>query len=186
MMMNIFSVIFMVFEKEENDEPIYDEEYLPTEYNESLEVEGSLQTTTAKDMVRNVIIDNKSCENVASNYIAEELKFQMIKHPDPYKLQWLNKDNEVKVSQRSIVSFSVGNNYKENLWCEVIPIDTCQIHLGRPWQYDHHALFDSYANTYIFNKDVIKINLGPLPFNEGKKEFNSLKILVTKEPLKDT
>jgi len=71
-----------------------------------------LQTTTAKDMVCDVIIDNKFFENIAPNYIAEELKFPLIKHPYPYKLQWLNKDDEVKVSQHFIISFSVGNNYK--------------------------------------------------------------------------
>ncbi|AES79240.1 hypothetical protein MTR_7g060230 [Medicago truncatula] len=78
--------IHEVFEKEENDEPIYDEEYLPAEYGESLEVKRILQTKTTKnklwlghnffhahctsqDMVCNVIVNNKRCENVASNYI---------------------------------------------------------------------------------------------------------------------
>jgi hypothetical protein len=59
----------------------------------------------------------------------------------------------------------------------------------RPCQYDHHTLFDGYANIYTFLKDLIKINLAPLllnEFNEGKEEFKSLDILVTKEPLKDT
>jgi hypothetical protein len=74
--------ILEVFKKEEHDEPIYDEEHLPVEYGESLEVERSLQTSTNKDRVCNVIIDNKSGENVASNYIEEELKFPMINHPD--------------------------------------------------------------------------------------------------------
>jgi len=75
------------------------------------------------------------------------------------------------------------------VWCDVIPIDICHIHLGRPWQYDHHALFDGYANSCTFVKDVIKINLTPLPlneFNEGKVEFKSLEFMVTKEPMKDT
>jgi len=107
-------------------------EYLPVGYVESLEVERSLQTTTAKNMVCNVIIDNKNCENVASNYLEEKLKFPLIEHPRPYKLQWKNEDNEVKVSQPCIVSFSTDKNYKENVWCDVIPMDTCHIHLRRP------------------------------------------------------
>ncbi|RHN63327.1 hypothetical protein MtrunA17_Chr4g0057101 [Medicago truncatula] len=181
--------IHEALEKEEHDEPIYDEEYVLAEYGEYLESEKSFQTSTNKDMVFNVIIDNKSGENVASNYIEEELKFRMINHQDPYKLQWLNKDNEVKVSQHSIISFSIDKNYKENVWCDVIPMDTCHTHLGMPWQYDRRALYDGYANINTFVKYGIKIKLARLPLNEfieGKEEFKLLELLVTKEPLKET
>jgi len=87
-----------------------------------------------------------------------------------------------------IVSFSIDNNYKENVWCDVIPMDTCHIHPRRHWQYDHHALFDGFASSYTFVKDVIKIKLAPLllnEFNEGKKKFKPLELLVTKELFKD-
>ena len=93
------------FQEEMMGEPIFDEEYLPAEYGESLEVERSLQTTI-KDMVCNVIIDNKSCQNVESNYMLEKLKMPTKEHPHPYKFQRLNKDDEVKVSQHSIFLFS--------------------------------------------------------------------------------
>jgi hypothetical protein len=158
--------------KEEKKEPLYDEEYDSFEYGESLEVEISLQTTTDKDMVCNVIIDNKSGENVASNYIVEKSKSRSIEHQDPCKLQWLNKHNEVKVSQHSIISFSIGNNYKENLWCDVI-----SLHTWSPCHFDHRALYDGYANTCTFVKDVIDIKLAPLQlneFNDRKVEFKLL------------
>ena len=112
--------IHEVIEKEEHDEPIYDEEYLHVEYGESFEVKRSMQTTIAKeerrvghdifhthctsqDMTSNDIIDNRRCENVASNYIVEKLKSQSIEHQNPYKLKWPNKDNKVKISQHNIV-----------------------------------------------------------------------------------
>jgi hypothetical protein len=111
--------IHEVIEKDENEEPIYDEDYLPGEYGESLEVERSLQTTIARDMVCNVIVDNRSVENVVSNYMVEKLKLPTKEHPHPCSLQWLDKDNEVKVSQHSIISFFIDKNYKENVWCDV-------------------------------------------------------------------
>ncbi|KEH22650.1 Gag-Pol polyprotein/retrotransposon, putative [Medicago truncatula] len=178
--------IHEVFEKEDKDESIYDEEYVLAEYGESLEVKRSLQTTTSKEGLW--LANNGRCEHVASNYIEEELKFPMINHPDPYKLQWLNMDNEVKVSQHSIISFSIDKNYKENLWCNVIPMDPCHIHLGRPWKYNRHALFDGYANIYTFVKVEIKTKLARLPlnqFNEGKDGCKSLELSHTKEPFKD-
>jgi hypothetical protein len=67
-------------------------------------------------------------------------------------------------------------------------MDTCHIHLGRPWQYNRHALFYGYANIYTFVKHVIKINLTPLPhneFNDRKEKFDLLGLSLTKEPFKD-
>jgi len=127
-----------VIEKEEHDEPIYDGEYLPAEYGESMEVKRSLQTTITKEELwvghgifqthcTSQDMDNKRCENIASNHIAEKLKFQLIEHQDPYNLQWLNKNDEVTISQHSIVSSSIDNNYKEKLWCDVIPMDVCHL-----------------------------------------------------------
>jgi hypothetical protein len=67
-------------------------------------------------------------------------------------------------------------------------MDTCYIHLRRPWQYDRHTLYDGYANIYTFLKDEIKIKLTRLPlneFNDRKEEFNLLGLSLAKEPFKD-
>jgi hypothetical protein len=119
-----------VFEKEEKDEPLYDGECVPFDPGESLIARRSLQTTTDKEescLKHNIfhtsntsqgkgcdiVINSTSCENVVSNYMVENLKLPTKEHLHPYKLQWLNKDNEVKVSQHCIKSFSIGNNYKK-------------------------------------------------------------------------
>jgi len=201
---DVLDGIHEVFEKEEKDGPLYDEEYVPLDSNELLEIRRISYTTTTKEescinhniihtsnsqgKVFDIIIDSGSRENVVSNYTVEELKLPTKEHQHPCNLQWLIKDNEVKVSQHSINSFFIDNNYKENVWCDVIPMNTCHIHLGRPWQYDRHALYDGYANTCTFVKDVIKIKFAPLPlneFNEGKKGFKPLEPLVTNEPFKE-
>ena len=70
---------------------------------------------------------------------------------------------------------------------DVIPMDACHLLLGRPWQYDRHALYDGHENTYTFVKDGVKIKLVPLPanaFDEGKKDSKPIVSLVSKEPFK--
>ena len=42
-------------------------------------------------------------------------------------------------------------------------MDTCHIHLQRPWKFDRRAICDGYANAYNFMKDEIKIKLAHLP-----------------------
>ncbi|GJV27055.1 putative reverse transcriptase domain-containing protein [Tanacetum coccineum] len=44
---------------------------------------------------------------------------------------------------------------------KLISMDACHILLGRPWQFDRCTTHDGRANTYIFNKDNVKVMLVP-------------------------
>lgn len=55
-----------------------------------------------------VIIDSGSCENVVSKAMVDKLPLKVEKHPNPYKLSWLQKGNSIKVDQRCLVDFSIG------------------------------------------------------------------------------
>jgi hypothetical protein len=46
--------------------------------------------------VCSMIIDGGSCTNVASTILVEKLSLPTLKHPKPYKLQWLNDSGEVR------------------------------------------------------------------------------------------
>lgn len=55
-------------------------------------------------------------------------------HPHPYRLLWMQTGAEVFVSQRALVTLSIGTFYKDNLYCDIAPMDVSHIILGRPWQ----------------------------------------------------
>ncbi|XP_054793748.1 uncharacterized protein LOC129299307, partial [Prosopis cineraria] len=69
-------------------------------------------------------------------------------------------------------------------------MDACHLLLGRPWQYDRHAMHNRRANTYSFMKDCVKFTLAPLPPSEiGQSSRESsvskpLVSLLTKEEFK--
>ena len=42
-----------------------------------------------------MIIDGGSCANVASDTLVKKLNLSCVKHPKPYRLQWLNECGEV-------------------------------------------------------------------------------------------
>jgi hypothetical protein len=52
----------------------------------------------------NVIIDNGSGMNVASQKIVHKLKLPIEKHPQPYKLSWFD-DTSIPVKNRCLISF---------------------------------------------------------------------------------
>ncbi|XP_073038070.1 LOW QUALITY PROTEIN: uncharacterized protein [Primulina eburnea] len=93
--------------------------------------------------VCNVIIDGGSCTNVASVEMVEKLGLPTIKHPQPYRLQWLNDCAEVRVNRQVLVSFSIGK-YKDEVLCDMVPMHACHILLGRPWQFDRREFDDVF------------------------------------------
>ncbi|GKE40545.1 putative CCCH-type zinc finger family protein [Tanacetum coccineum] len=116
-------------------------------------------TCTIKDKVCKLIIDSGSCENVISRDAVEKLNLKQETHPQPYKLSWFKKGNEVMVDTRCLVSFSIGRKYFDNVWCDVVSMDACHILLERPWQFDRCTTHDGRSNTYNFNKDNVKVTL---------------------------
>lgn len=114
---------------------------------------------TAKGKVCTVIIDGGSCENMVATTMVEKLGLPTQDNPKAYQLTWLKKGNLVKVTHKCLVTFSIGNKYTDEIWCEVIPMDACHILLGRPWLNDRRAKHDGFRNTYSFKKDGLHITL---------------------------
>ena len=59
------------------------------------------------------------------------------------------------------------------MWCDVVPMDTCHVLLGRPWLFDRRVLHDGQMNTYTFHKDQKKITLTPLKSAHSLKPKNN-------------
>ncbi|RDY00745.1 hypothetical protein CR513_16037, partial [Mucuna pruriens] len=51
------------------------------------------------DKVYSMIIDNGSCTNVAGTLLVEKLNIQIEKHPNPYRLQWLNDCGDIRMAK---------------------------------------------------------------------------------------
>jgi hypothetical protein len=111
--------------------------------------------------VCSMIIDGGSSTNVANTILVEKLNLPTLKHPKPYKLQWLNDCGEVKVNKQVLVSYSIGR-YKDEVLCDVVPMHAGHILLGRLWQFDRKANACGFKNRHSFVKDNKTITLVPL------------------------
>ena len=95
---------------------------------------------TVQGKVCSLIIDSGSCANVVSMSVIEKLNLQTSIHPHPYNIQWLNQSKGLQVHSRCLISFSIGKNYQDELWFDVIPMDACHLLFGRPWSFDRRSL----------------------------------------------
>ncbi|XP_074313537.1 uncharacterized protein LOC141648716 [Silene latifolia] len=121
---------------------------------------------TVQGRVCNLIIDGGSCTNVASTIMVSKLSLPTQEHPNPYKLRWLSKGSEVRVDKQCIVPFSIGKVYKDEVLCDVVPMDACHLLLGRPWEFDRNTTHQGKENVYVFKHNGKRVTLTPLPPNQ--------------------
>jgi len=43
-----------------------------------------------------------------------------------------------------LITFSIKQNYQDELWCDVIPMHACHMLLGRPWLYRRKVMHNGY------------------------------------------
>ncbi|XP_010244505.1 PREDICTED: uncharacterized protein LOC104588324 [Nelumbo nucifera] len=111
--------------------------------------------------VTSLVIDSESCENVIAEVVVHKLNLKTQQHPQPYKLTWLKRKNEVSVTQRCLVSFSIGNNYSDPVWCDIVCMDAYHLLLGRPWQFDRYIVHDGRKNIYSLQFKGKRLTLCP-------------------------
>jgi hypothetical protein len=82
-----------------------------------------------------MIIDEGSCNNLASSDMVEKLALSTKLHPHPYYIQWLNNSGKAKVTRLVRIHFLIGS-YHDVVECDIVPKQACNILLGRLWQFD--------------------------------------------------
>eukprot|EP00253_Pinus_taeda_P032880 PITA_32880 len=118
-----------------------------------------------------------STENLVSTKMVEKLGLKHLKHPNPYRVSWLQKGHQLLVDEQSEVEFQIGR-YKDKIICDIMPMDVCHIILGRPWQYDRKVTHDGVMNCYKFEKDGVRYTLVPIIEEKETAEANETKALL--------
>ncbi|XP_018462540.2 uncharacterized protein LOC108833623 [Raphanus sativus] len=107
------------------------------------------------------IIDSGSSENVIAESAVHKLDLTIEQHPSPYKLGWLHQGNELIITRRTLVQFSVVDAYRDEIYCDLVPMDACHLLLGRPWEFDRRVIHDGFLNTYTFRFNDRTFTLKP-------------------------
>jgi hypothetical protein len=129
-----------------------------------------------------VIIHSGRTNNLVSTKMVEKLELKTIAHPNPYKVSCLQKGHQVMVSQQCQVEFKIGG-YRDEILCDVIPMDVCHILLGRPWKFDIKVIHDGRKNNYTLEKNGRTDMLLPIEDKEQKREDSSSILLMSGKEL---
>eukprot|EP00253_Pinus_taeda_P028700 PITA_28700 len=98
-----------------------------------------------------MIIDSKSTDNLVSTEMVEKLGLKRLKHPNPYRVSWLQKAHELLVDEQSEVELQIGR-YKDKIIWDIMPMD--------------------------FEKDGIRHTLVPIREEKEAAEVNETKALL--------
>jgi len=112
-----------------------------------------------------VIIDGESCNNLASLELVKKLGLTTRPHPHPYYIQWVNSYDRIKVTEIAHIEFSIGF-YKGSLDFDIVPLQVCQLLLGKPWISENNVVHNIIANKYSFKYHGRKITLIPMNATE--------------------
>ena len=89
------------------------------------------------------------------------------------------------MNEQCNVEFHSGT-YKDEILCDIMPMDVCHILLGRPWQFDRKVVHDGRKNTYSLEKYGKIRTLSPLEYEivqEGL--WSNILLMSGKEPLQE-
>jgi hypothetical protein len=111
-----------------------------------------------------VIIDSGRTENLVSTDMVDKLELDTTTHPKPYKVSWLKKGHQEMVTQQCLDEFKIGG-YRDEIVCDLNPMDVCHIFLGIPWKLDRNFIHDGRKNSYTLEKNGRKRMLLPIEEN---------------------
>jgi hypothetical protein len=125
-----------------------------------------------------VIIDSGSTDNLVSTEMVEKSKLEKTIHLKPYKVSWLQKGHHVMVTKQYLIEFKIGG-YRDEIPCDVIPMDVCHVLLVRPWKFDINVIHDGRKNTYTLENNGRKHMLLPIEEKKVKEEANRSILLMS-------
>jgi hypothetical protein len=69
-------------------------------------------------------------------------------HPQPYIIGWLRQGRDLRVNQQCRFSYGI-QPFKDEVLCDVSPLDVCDVLLGQPYMWKRHAIYESRPRSVI-------------------------------------
>jgi hypothetical protein len=94
------------------------------------------------------IVDSGSQKNFISAEVVKQLGLSTTPHPQPYSIGWLRQGRDLRVNQQCRLSYDI-QPFKDEVLCDVAPLDVCDVLLGQPYMWKRHAIYESRPRSVI-------------------------------------
>jgi hypothetical protein len=104
------------------------------------------------------IVDSGSQKNLISTEVVKRLTLPTTPHPQPYTIGWLRQGSDLRVNQQCRLSYGI-TPFKDEVLCDVAPLEVCDVLLGQPYLWKHHVVYESRPGSVIItlNRKVYRI-----------------------------
>jgi hypothetical protein len=93
-------------------------------------------------------VDNGSQKNLILGEVVKQLGLSTTPHPQPYNIGWLHQRRDLHVSQQCRLSYDI-QPFKDEVLCDVGPLDVCDVLLGQPYTWKCHVVYKSRPRSVI-------------------------------------
>jgi hypothetical protein len=69
-------------------------------------------------------------------------------HPQPYTIGWLRQGSNLHVIQQCSLPYDI-KPFKDEVLCDVTPLEVCDALLGQPYLWKHHVVYGSRPRSVI-------------------------------------
>jgi hypothetical protein len=94
------------------------------------------------------IVDSGSQKNLISAEVVKQLGLSTTPHPQPYNIGWLRQGRDLRVNQQCRLSYGI-QPFKDEVLCDVAPLDVCDVLLGQPYMWKRHVVYESRPRSVI-------------------------------------
>jgi hypothetical protein len=87
-------------------------------------------------------------KNLIATEVVKQLGLSTTPHLQPYIIEWLRQGRDLRVSQQCRLSYDI-QPFKDEVLCDVVPLDVYDVLLGQPYMRKRHAIYESRPHSVI-------------------------------------
>jgi hypothetical protein len=106
-----------------------------------------------KGTMPHFIIDSGSQKNLISAEVIKQLALPTTPHPQSHTIGWLHQGSDLHVSQQCRLSYGI-KPFKDEVLCDVSPLEVCDVLLGQPYLWKHHVVYESRPHSVIITLNM--------------------------------
>jgi hypothetical protein len=104
------------------------------------------------------IFDSSSQKKLISVEVIKLLTLLIMLHPQPYTIGWIFQGSDLRINEQCRLYYDI-KPFKEEVLCDVGPLEVCNVILGQPCLWKHHAVYESRPRSVIItlNRKLYRI-----------------------------